>query len=79
MPVRLPSTSTVYAITRLGIASNARPIVCPRPTNVIAISAKKTPATAQSGMMNRLGSLRAVLGAEVDELAATVSARRRRS
>jgi hypothetical protein len=56
MPVRLPSTSTVYASTRLGIASNARPIVCPSPMNVIAISAKNVPATASTGTMNRLGS-----------------------
>ena len=56
IPVRLPRMSAVYARTRFGIASNARPITWPRPTNVSAISTKKRPATASIGTTNCDGS-----------------------
>src|SRR6266513_2546608 len=56
MPLRLPRTSTEYAMTRSGMASNARPITCPRPTKDTAMSAKNVAPTPQTGMIQRLGS-----------------------
>ena len=48
--------STVYAMTRSGIASKARPITWPRPMKVTAIRVKQVPATAHIGITQRLGS-----------------------
>ena len=41
---------------RLGIALNRRPMTWPRPTNISAISAKKTPAMTSIGTTQANGS-----------------------
>ncbi len=52
IPDKLPSRSIEYAVSRLGIALNARPSTCPGPTITRAIITNIKPASTSTGMMN---------------------------